>query len=391
MTQKIYYHLPYTTDWGTNIKKAIEHEKNYFVILEDTAFYPTGGGQPCDTGTIDGIEVLDVFIENNEVVHKLKRLPESTNVQCKLNWSRRFDHMQHHSGQHLLSAVCYSLYQVRTVNFHLGAEDVTIDVETSDLTRAQIERIEQEVNNEIYKNRKIHQYFVTNQELKNIDLLKMPKVTENIRIVEIEGIEHNACGGTHVSRTGEIGLIKVFKTEKQKGLIRIYFKCGSRALQELNESLSILNHISAKFNTSRREVLHRIEKWEQEQWELETRLNVLKEKNFTFLANEMLAQTKDDNLFHIFDDISFHDMKDLAIKLANENSLFILFATTSENKIVLAHNETKSIACGKFLTEHLSSFNGKGGGNDKTAQAGFPSTDDMLAFFKFACTKLVDV
>lgn len=388
MTNKLYYSSPYKAEWKTKIKESFEKEDQYFVILDETAFYPAGGGQPYDTGTINGIEVLDVLLEDNEIVHKVANKLESSDVTCVLDWQRRFDHMQHHSGQHLLSAVCYSLYEARTVSFHLGQDYATIDIDIPELSQTQIENIEKVANKEIYNNRKIQSYFVTDEELKDIPLLKMPKVTEGIRIVEIEGIEHNACGGTHVSRTGEIGLIKLFKTEKQKGYVRIYFKCGTRALQEFNESLNILNKVSAKFNTGKSEIMDRLEKWELEQKKLEAENTVLKEKNNMYLANELLSRTNNDFLIHIFEDKPFNDMKELAIHLANENDLFILFATTTENKIVLVHNGTKTTSCGKFLKEHLASFNGKGGGNDKTAQAGFSSSEDTLQFFKFVSQEL---
>ncbi len=129
MSTKLYYESSYTTDWETQITKKFEKDHEYFVTLEQTAFYPYGGGQPCDIGYINGIAVLDVFTEDDEVIHKVERLPETLNVTCTLDWKRRFDHMQHHSGQHLLSAVCLDLLQARTVSFHLGIDDVTIDVD----------------------------------------------------------------------------------------------------------------------------------------------------------------------------------------------------------------------------------------------------------------------
>jgi alanyl-tRNA synthetase len=385
MTKKKYYSSQYSTEWETIIKNSFTKEDQCFVVLEETAFYPTGGGQPHDKGTINGVEVLDVFTdETGEVVHMTERMPETTHAFCSLNWRRRFEHMQHHSGQHLLSAVCYKLYNARTVSFHLGQDYVTIDLDISELNQSQMEKIEQIANEEIYRNRSIHSYYVTSEELAKLPLLKMPKVTENIRIVEIEGIEYNACGGTHVLRTGEIGIIKLFKAEKQKGIIRLSFKCGSRALQDLNEGQQILGKIAAKFNTGRNEVISRIEKWEEERKRLESELAKVKEENNAYVAKELLLKKEEDFLFHVFDNKSFNEIKELAIKIAHEHNLFILFAATEENKVILVHNGTKNLSCGKFLKEHLGSFNGKGGGNDKTAQAGFQSKEDTVNFFEFA-------
>ncbi|WNB93857.1 DHHA1 domain-containing protein [Bacillus sp. NEB1478] len=384
MTEKLYYSLPYTTEWETKIKRTFERDNEKFIILEESAFYPTGGGQPFDTGSINGIDVEDVFVEEDEVVHKIKSMPDDSNVNCKINWDRRFDHMQHHSGQHLLSAVCNSLYNASTVSFHLGGDFVTIDVDSQELSQTQLNKIEKEVNQQIYQNRFIHTYFVSNEELEKIPLIKMPKVTENIRIVEIEGIEHNACGGTHVSRTGEIGIIKLYKTEKQRGNTRIFFKCGSRVLQDMNDSQDILNKLSLKFNTSRDEILNRFEKWEEDHNQLETEISVLKEQVNHYQAKELLHKANNDFLAHVFEDKSFNDMKELAIKLASENNLFVLFLSLSENKVMLANNGTESTSCGKFLKQHLAKFNGKGGGNDKTAQAAFTAILDAEKFYHFA-------
>lgn len=390
MTEKIYYTSPYTKEWETRIKDSFIKENQHFVILEETAFYPTGGGQPNDTGTINRIKVLDVFTnESGEIVHKIEKLPETSEALCKLNWKRRFDHMQHHSGQHLLSAVCYSLFDAKTVSFHLGQDYVTIDLEIPELSLKQMNNIEQKVNEEIYKNRNIHNYFVTIEELEELPILKMPKVKENVRIVEIEGIEYNPCGGTHVAITGEIGIIKLFKAEKQKGTIRLYFKCGSRALQEVNENQQILAMVSAKFNTGRREVIDRLEKWEEEKKNLELELAKVKEENNSYLAKELLLHKEEDFLSYVFEDKRLDELKELAIKMAHEHNMFILFVSSKENKAVLVHNGKKTTSCGKFLKDHLKSFNGRGGGNDKSAQAGFPTEEDTLKFFEFASRELV--
>lgn len=388
MSTKLYYESPYIKDWETKITKVIEKDWEYFVTLEETAFYPHGGGQPCDKGSINGIAVLDVYKEGYEVIHKLERLPDTSNATCKVDWNTRFDHMQHHSGQHLLSAICLEHLQARTISFHLGTEDVTIDVDQSALTAQQLSELEQEVNKQIYQNRQIHSYFVTQEQLMKIPVVKMPKVTENIRIVEIEGIEYNACGGTHVSRTGEIGMIKLLKAEKIKGGTKIHFKCGYRALKDFNESLHVLSTLATKFNTGQSEILNRFEKWEQDQKELQSQMEVFKQQNDSYLAKELLSEMEGNVIKHIFEDKSLKDMQHLAATLAEEHHLIILFMSNSENKVVFAHHGRQRISCGEFFKEHLGKYNGKGGGRDQSAQAGFPTADDALAFFSFTSEQL---
>ncbi|WP_211750073.1 DHHA1 domain-containing protein [Paenibacillus sp. Marseille-Q4541] len=389
MTKKMYYDSAYLSQWETNIVETLEKEDGYYVILEETAFYPHGGGQPCDVGFIQGIPVLDVVSEADVVLHKLERMPDDSKVSCEIDWNRRFDHMQQHSGQHLLSAVCVDLYGMNTLSFHLGTDYCTIDVEASELSTSQLESIEREVNRQIYQNREILSYWVTETEVKSLNLVKQPKVTENIRIVEIKGIEYNACGGTHVSSTGEIGMIKLLKMEKQKGNIRIYFKSGYRALEEFNDSQRILGTLSAKFKTGKDEIIQRIEKWEQEQKQLQAELAILKEQNNEYVAEQLLNNQEGSLIAYRFEDKTLKDLQSLATKItAHRDDVMVLLATTAENKVVLARSNHSGHSCGAFFKEHLGKFNGKGGGSEVLAQAGFPTWEDAFAFYEFSSQNL---
>ncbi|MCY9691739.1 alanyl-tRNA editing protein [Paenibacillus alginolyticus] len=383
MSIKLYYNSAYVTEWQTDIHQTLEREDGYYVILKETAFYPHGGGQPCDVGYINGIPVLDVINEEDEVLHKLERLPDESKVTCQIDWNRRFDHMQQHSGQHLLSAVCRDLYQAMTVSFHLGNDYATIDVELPELTLNQLSAIENEVNRQIYLNNSIVSYFVTQEEVAQLQLVKQPKVTDHIRIVEIKGVEHNACGGTHVSSTGEIGMIKLLKAEKQKGNTRIFFLCGYRALKEFNESQRILGALSSKFNTGKDEIIDRIEKWENEQKQLQAELAALKEKNNAYTALELLSSSDGKLIATIFEDKTLKDLQSLAVKLASESNLPILLASVAENKVILANISSSTFTCGAFFKEYVGKYNGKGGGSDIIAQAGFQTWAEAFAFYEF--------
>jgi alanyl-tRNA synthetase len=384
MTNKLYYNSTYLTDWQTRVTETIEREDGLYVLLEETAFYPHGGGQPCDLGAIQGIPVLDVISEEELVLHKLERLPNEESVTCQIDWNRRFDHMQQHSGQHLLSAVCLEKHNFMTLSFHLGEDYCTIDIEVSELSSDQLYSIEREVNRQIYLNHNILSYFVTGEEVAQLKLVKQPKVTENIRIVEIKDVEYNACGGTHVSSTGEIGIIKLLKAEKIKGNTRIYFKCGYRALEEFNISQQILGTLSSKFNTGKDEIIDRIEKWENEQKLLQAEIYLLKEKNDDYVVQELLNEQAGKMIAQVFEDKSLKDLQSLANKLTSKCDLPVLLATSAENKVVFAQNGSTEISCGAFFKAHLGSYNGKGGGSDKLAQAGFPTWEDALAFYEFA-------
>ncbi|WP_339189660.1 alanyl-tRNA editing protein [Paenibacillus sp. FSL R5-0490] len=389
MTQKIYYDSAYTREWHTTITGRVDKEDGVYVTLAETAFYPHGGGQPCDLGQIGGIAVLDVNIEVGEVWHKLERFPEQTEVHCEIDWERRFDHMQQHTGQHLLSAITLKLTEAMTLSFHLGTEYDTIDVAAAELGANQLTAIEQEVNRQIYRNARINTSWVTAEETARLPLVKQPTVTEDIRIVEIEGVEYNACGGTHVSATGEIGIIKLLKTEKVKGGTRIYFKCGTRALNEFTSTQNVLNSIMVKLKTSKDELLERIEKMELEQKQLQTELNAVKTTNDAYYAEELLAARQGLVIAQVFEDKSLKDMQSLATKLTADHEGLVLFASISEAKVVLAQNgQPPEWACGPFFKGNLGAYQGKGGGSEKIAQAGFASSEDALAFYEFTKDQL---
>lgn len=390
MTSKLYYESANLREWQTTLKQTIEKADGLYLILEETAFYPHGGGQPCDTGSINGIPVLDVILEEDEVLHKVERLPSGNQLSCVIDWDRRLDHMQQHSGQHLLSAIFRELCQAMTLSFHLGSDYATIDIELPEVTPDQLALVEREVNARIYRNLPIVSYFVSEDELSRLPLVKRPKVTENIRIVEIEGVEYNACGGTHVSSTGAIGMIKLLRAEKQKGHTRITFKCGTRALDEFNDSLRILSALSAKFNTGKDEIMDRIEKWENEQKAQQLELASVKEQNESYAAKELLSaqQAESGVVASVFDHKSLKDLQSLASKLTTLTELPVLLLSAAENKVVLAHSGSSGISCGGFFKANLPSFQGKGGGSDKMAQAGFPAWEQALGFYELAKREL---
>lgn len=388
MTKKLYYESTHIREWETRITRKLEREDGTYLVMKETAFYPHGGGQPCDLGWIDKIPVLDVVQEEGEILHKVERFPEKEEVGCRLDWDRRFDHMQHHSGQHLLSAVCLEVCQAETLSFHLGQDYATIDIARSDLPQDQLMMLELEVNDQVYLNRKITNYVLSREQAAALPLVKQPKVTDDIRIVEIEGIEYNACGGTHVSATGEIGMIKLLRAEKQKGHMRLYFKCGYRALKEFNAGMEILGSLSVRFNTAKEEILDRIAKWDQEQKQLQTELNAVKAENDAYLAGKLLAERQGSLIKHVFADKPLKDMQNLAAKLTKEADVIVLFVSNADHKVVLAKGGQSGLACGAFLKQYLADYRGKGGGSDKIAQAGFATGEDAMAFYHFAAQSL---
>ncbi|MFD1887895.1 alanyl-tRNA editing protein [Paenibacillus wenxiniae] len=392
---ELYFDSSYLTSWTTVLEDKFIQDGQYYVVLKETAFYPHGGGQPCDGGTIDGIPVLDVSRVEGRIWHQLPSLPEQetgAELYCEIDWQRRFDHMQQHSGQHLLSATCLEVLNAPTLSFHLGEQECTIDIEMAELEPARLQAVERQVNTYIYRNLLVSSYTVDEAELANMTLVKSPSVSGRIRIVEIEGIEYNACGGTHVSRTGELGMIKLYKAEKNKGHVRIYFRCGWRVLDDYTDSLAVNDAIAARFNTGRKDIIGRFEKWDEEQRQQRDELERLRRENDQFVLNQLLGQVQSDGAYPLvqyeWDSRSLQDLQRIANMLLEQGEWIILLSSADERKMVLAQQGHPHLKCGAFFKQHLAHFSGKGGGNDRMAQAGFESIEQLREFVHFAQEQL---
>lgn len=380
MTERLYYSNPYTKTWETEVTETRALSNGYALTLKQTAFYPEGGGQPSDYGTIAGIKVKDVYEENGEVYHLVDTLPVQTNITCEIDWNRRFDHMQQHSGQHLLSALLIDTYDIHTVSFHLGSDAVSIDLNVPQLSHEQLLHIEKIVNDAIYSNRPIKTYEVKKEDLRTLALRKVPELEDEVvRIVEIDGIDVSACCGTHVNQIGELGLIKLTKTEKQRGNTRLFFKCGMRALADYQQSQEIVAELSNKFSTSRELVVERIKKLETEQKELQKQLEELKNENAAYLASELEAKKEGSFLYHHFENRTLKDVQTLTKQLLQTPDTTLLFSLSSDQKVLLAHSGSE-VKCGELYKELLPLYDGKGGGGPKQAQASFSSSENMNAF-----------
>ncbi|NYF23195.1 alanyl-tRNA editing protein [Sporosarcina sp. JAI121] len=215
LKNRLYYTDPYCKFFTTQIIKATKDtEGNHYVILDNTAFYPTGGGQPHDTGTLNGVAVLNVEAVGDEIRHTVaESLGSVAEVEGVLNWERRFDHMQQHAGQHILSAAFVELFGFPTVSFHLGQDVVSIDLDIEEVSAEQLDAVEQAANDIILENRQIEMKWVTETDLHNYPLRKQLAVTGEIRLVIIPNYDYNGCGGTHPSTTGQVSMLKILSTE----------------------------------------------------------------------------------------------------------------------------------------------------------------------------------
>jgi alanyl-tRNA synthetase len=257
MTTRLYYKDPYTTTFKANIVERFQYRGKLAVILDNSYFYPTSGGQPHDTGTLNDLPVVNVLVrpEDNAVAHIINGEIWTDEVTGQIDWPRRFDHMQQHTGQHILSQAFLKAAEAETLSFHLGSESATIDLNNTGLKPTDIEKAELIANRVIWENRLVTARMVDRTEADKLPLRKIPDVDdEQLRIVSVTDFDLTACGGTHVSQTGEIGLIKIVKLERRKDELRVEFLCGRRALVDYRQKNRIVNQLANELTTGYAEI-----------------------------------------------------------------------------------------------------------------------------------------
>lgn len=256
MTERLYYQDAYQTRFQARLVARHEENGRLAVILDRTAFYPASGGQPADQGTLNGQRVCDVYVrDDGAVVHLVEGELWSEEVTGEIDWQRRFDHMQQHTGQHILSQAFIRTAGARTVSFHLGDSSATIDLDDDRLQPQQVEAAELLANRIIWENRPVRVSVVSVAEAETLALRKLPEVGgDRVRLVDIDQFDLNACGGTHVAHTGEVGMIKIVRLERQRGHLRAGFLCGGRALLDYRQKNSLVNRLSATLTTGAEQI-----------------------------------------------------------------------------------------------------------------------------------------
>ncbi len=236
MTERLYWQDPYQQQFTATVVEVTTYNGRPAVVLDRTAFYPTGGGQPHDQGTLNGIPVAEVIERETDgaILHVLAEPLKDREVEGRIAWERRFDHMQQHTGQHILSQAFLQVAGAQTVSFHIGRETVTIDLDRVGLPPAAIEAAEELANRVVLENREVQAWFAEGENGEGLGLRRAPnpKARGRLRIVEVVGFDRSACGGTHVRRTGEVGPIRIVRLERRGGETRVSFLCGWRALRD---------------------------------------------------------------------------------------------------------------------------------------------------------------
>ena len=373
---RLYYTDSYLIEFDAVVRDVVRKDDRWEVVLDRTAFYPTSGGQPFDTGTLGEAKVLDVFdAEDGNVTHVVDReLEKNCRVRGHIEWDRRFDHMQQHTGQHLLSAAFEREAGAKTVSFHLGTSTATIDLD-KELTPDQIAKVEAAANRVLWEDREVCCHFVTASEAAKLPLRKDPTRTGDLRIIEIKDYDMSACGGTHVCRTGGIGMIAIAGAERFKGGLRVEFVCGGRALRAyrgLKESVSrgvrLLSVLPEELPAAIEKLQTASRAQQKAQEGLHERLAVHEAAALAARGQKIGAVTV------VCDALSGWDaggLKKLASAItSNPGMLVILITSESPSLVVVARSQDVAIDAGDVLKKLIERFGGKGGGKGAMAQGG---------------------
>jgi alanyl-tRNA synthetase len=330
---RMFFEDAYLTEFDARVVERREIEGRPAIILDRTAFYPEAGGQSCDRGKIDGIAVLQVVEDGEAIVHVLERAIEADTVHGRIDWPRRFDRMQQHSGQHILSQAFYEVVKGATMSFHIGEDVSSVEIGVPKISDADLDRVEARANAVLFEDREIKTYFVPEDRIGTVPLRKPPKKEGPIRVVEVSGFDYSACGGTHCRRAGEIGLIKVTKADRIRNNLRFEFVCGGRALRDYQEKNRTVRQAAAFFSVADRDVATTVGRSLTEIKALKKKARKLEERIASYEAWEVIHGAQGKVVQAVFEDKSPEETRFLAIQVIHNAERIVLFG---------AHGETQS-------------------------------------------------
>lgn len=379
MTEKLYYENSYLKSFSAKVLECTREDGHYAVTLNRTAFYPEGGGQPADIGVLNTVNVLDVHEYDGKIIHTTDRsLPVGTAVTGGVHWPHRFELMQQHSGEHIVSGVIHRLFGLDNIGFHMGAKAVTVDF-NGELSEENIQLIEYLANEAVYRNIPIQVSYPSPEELRVLNYRSKKELTGKIRIVTIPGYDVCACCGTHVARTGEIGIIRLLSAQKYKGGTRISLVCGGKALNDCREKAQSVNAVSVLLSAKPEEVSFAVEHLLNENNALKQELTSLRDQIFEAKAAAVASGIK--NLLVFEPNLTPNDLRRFCLLLcAKCSGMAAVFSGDEEAgyKYALGSTGEDVRPLGKELNQ---TFNGRGGGSKELVQGSLKGTQKELEHF----------
>ena len=390
MTTRIYFTDALTREFDAQVLACVpagDRPDRFEVVLDRTAFYPSSGGQPFDTGQLGAARVLDVADGDDDVIRHVMDAPLTVGdrVRGVVDWPRRFDHMQQHTGQHILSAAFDHLWSVRTVSFHLGAESATIDL-AREVTEKEIRDAEAEANRVVWEDRPVTVRFVTEEEAARLPLRKEPARTGLLRLVEVADFDLSACGGTHVPSTGMIGLIAVAGWERFKGATRLTFVCGGRALRSHGTLRDIVTSATRVLSVHPAELAGGIERLQAEAKEHGRTIKRLQTELADFQAAALRAAATTmgpyRGVLRTQPGADAVALKTLAQAIVSEPGMIVvLVGDGSPAPLVVARSANVDMDAGAWLKLAVAELGGRGGGRPEMAQGGVAAAADAVLDF----------
>jgi alanyl-tRNA synthetase len=380
-TRRLYFQDAYLREFEATVVERLDHAGKPAVVLDQTGFYPESGGQPSDRGVLDGAAVALVYEEGEKIVHVLDRELTASRVRGHIEWPRRFDHMQQHSGQHILSQCFIEILNGETQSFHLGEFSSTLEIGIRTITDEDLEKVEGLANEIVFEDREIKTYFISEDKIGTVPLRRPPKKEGTIRVVEVRGFDFSACGGTHCRRTGEIGLIKMINWDKIRNNLRFEFQCGRRAWRDYALRNRLLLEISQKFSVQEKEAPAAVEKVVQEARQSRKRLRQLQEELAGFEAREIVRRASGPIISQVWTDKSADEAKFLALHIIRAGAFAVLFGVKGGERdhLILASSEKLTVDMRELLPMVTSAMKGKGGGSPTLVEVVAEKGADLAA------------
>jgi alanyl-tRNA synthetase len=399
-TERLYFTDSDILEFSATVIDVRTTDRGDEIALDRTAFYPTGGGQPNDTGRLGQANVIDVIeTEDGMIFHLVEEsglIKPGVVVNGVIDRTRRLDHLQQHSGQHILSQAFVQARGAETRSFHLGAETSTIDIELQSPTDEDMRAAEEIANRIIFEDRPLKIHLITQEEAARLPLRKESAVSGLIRVIEVEDFDWSPCGGTHAKRAGQIGLIAIRSFERAKKMTRVEFVCGSRALRDYRMANRTATAVAQMFSAERDAAPELVARAIQENKSLKKRQRDLLDLALTAEAMQMLAaagRSGDFKLIQaVFEDRDAEELRLLASKIIGlEPAVALLGARDAETaRLVFARSPSVDKNMGALLAEACQMVGGRGGGKPEMAQGGGPQTEKLYEAIRLAAEKIIE-
>ena len=341
-TKRLYYEDAYLTEFDAEVVERTEREGRPAVVLDRTAFYPESGGQPWDTGELGGAAVVEVHDLDGTILHVLDRPVEDERLRGRVDWRTRFDHMQQHTGQHVLSQAFWEVLKGETRSFHLGPEASTLEIGLASASDADLDKVEDRANAIVWEDRAVKISFVPEDRIDEVPLRRPPKKSGLLRVVEVDGFDFSACGGTHVRRTGEIGLVRLGPAEKIRGNLRFEFLCGARALRDYRSKDRAVRRLATSFSCGPAEAPAQVGKLAAEAKALKKRARKLEERLAAFEAAEIVRSASGRIVAGLLEDKTPDEARFLALNVIRSGEFAVAYGALGEAQghLIVARSES---------------------------------------------------